>query len=152
MGWFLGHYYIFRVSEEFGKNDWVPWSPKPQRAKVRVGVCPTRRTFFDPQWGLKNPEFAYLCATYATTGDGGCPDEMIHLASAMQFLGLHCVTGAVCGVSGGGADGVTLTFYKHMVDESDRLDHVRAEQDAMLKLANMSFDQRDRYRDIHVGA
>ena len=102
--------------------------------------------------GFEEPRICVSLCDLCDYRRRGCPDEMIHLASAMQFLGLHCVTGAVCGVSGGGADGVTLTFYKHMVDESDRLDHVRAEQDAMLKLANMSFDQRVRYRDIHVGA
>jgi hypothetical protein len=40
---------------------------------------------------LKNPEFAHLSACHTTVGDEESPDEVIHLASAMQFVGFRSV-------------------------------------------------------------
>ena len=38
---------------------------------------------------LKNPEFVYHSACHTTVGDEENPDEAIHLATAMQFLGFR---------------------------------------------------------------
>lgn len=37
-----------------------------------------------------NPEFAFLSACRTTVGDATTPDEVIHLAAAMQSAGLQC--------------------------------------------------------------
>jgi hypothetical protein len=75
---------------------------------------------------LKNPEFAYLSACHTTVGDEESLDEVIHLASAMQFAGFRSVIGTMWAVDDGATNKITSTFYKHMVDESGRLDHTCA--------------------------
>ena len=68
--------------------------------------------------------------------------EVIYLAPAMQFAGFRSVIGAIEAVDDGETSKVTSTFYKHMVDESRRLDHTR-------KSVHIPFDQRILY--IHIG-
>ena len=75
---------------------------------------------------LKNPEFAYLSACHTTVGDEESPDKVIHLASAMQFVGLRSVIGTMWAVDDGQTNKITFTFYKYMVDEFGRLDHTHA--------------------------
>ena len=72
----------------------LPWSPKSETA---------------------NPEFAYLSACHTTVGDEESPDEVIHLAAAMQFVGFRSVIGTMWAVGDGETNEITSTFYKHMV-------------------------------------
>ena len=102
---------------------------------------------------FKNPEFAYLSACHTTVGDQESPDEVIHLASAMQFAGFRSVIGTMWAVDDGQTNKITSTFYKHMVDESGCLDHTRAAlalNKTMRSVRDVPFDQRILY--IHLGA
>ena len=149
---------ISRVVEEFGKNEWV---------HLACHGLPNRRQPFESAFSLhdghftiqriigcdlKNPEFAYLSACHTTVGDEESPDEAIHLASAMQFVGFRSVIGTMWAVDDGETNKITSTFYKHMVDESGRLDHTRAAfaLNKTMKYVHVPLDQRILY--IHFGA
>ena len=75
---------------------------------------------------LKNSEFAYLSAGHTSVGDEQSSDEVIHLVLAMQFVGIHSVIGSMWAVDDAQANKIASTFYRHMVDESGRLDHTAA--------------------------
>ena len=149
---------ISRVVEELGKNEWVhlachglpnPTEPFKSAFALHDGHFTIQRII---GCELKNPEFAYLSACHTTVGDEESPDEVIHLAAAMQFLGYRSVIGTMWAVDDGETDKITSTFYKHMVDESGRLDHTRAAfalNKTMLSV-DIPFDQRILY--IHLGA
>ena len=120
---------VSRVVDELGQNEWAHFAchglPNPTQ--------PFDFTFamhdehFTIQWiighDLKNPEFAYLSVCHTTVGDKESLDEVIHLASAMQFAGFHSIIGTMWTVDDGEMTKIMSPFYKHMVDESDRLDH-----------------------------
>ncbi|KAF8436580.1 hypothetical protein L210DRAFT_3647893 [Boletus edulis BED1] len=59
---------------------------------------------------LENPEFAYLSACHTTVGDEDSPDEVIHLASAMQFVGFRSVIGMMWAVDEAEMNKITSTF------------------------------------------
>ncbi|KAF8440054.1 CHAT domain-containing protein [Boletus edulis BED1] len=101
----------------------------------------------------ENPQFAYLSACHTTVGDEDSPDEVIHLASAMQFAGFRSVIGTMWVVDDAETNKITSTFYKHMVDESGCLDHTRAAfalNKTMRLVKDLPLDQRILY--IHLGA
>ena len=147
-----------RVVEELGKNEWV---------HLACHGLPDREQPFESAFALhdghltiqriigcdfKNPEFAYLSACHTTVGDKESPDEVIHLASAMQFAGFRSVIGTMWAVDDAQTNKITSTFYKYMVDESGRLDHTRAAfaLNKTMKTVNIPFDQRILY--VHLGA
>ena len=148
-----------RVVEELSKNEWV---------HLACHGLPNQKQPFESAFALhdehltiqrivgcdfKNPEFAYLSACHTTVGDKKSPDEVIHLASAMQFAGFRSVIGTMWAVDDGQTNKITSTFYKHMADESGRLDHTRAAfalNKTMKSLPHVPFDQRILY--IHLGA
>jgi CHAT domain-containing protein/tetratricopeptide (TPR) repeat protein len=147
-----------RVVEELGKNEWV---------HLACHGLPNRKQPFDSAFALhdghftiqriigcdlKNPEFAYLSACHTTVGDKESPDEVIHLASAMQFAGFRSVIGTMWAVDDGETNKITSTFYMHMVDESGCLDHTLAAfaLNKTMKSVNIPLDQRILY--IHLGA
>ena len=149
---------ISRVTGELGRNDWV---------HLACHGLPNRKQPFDSAFALsdghltihrligcnlRNPEFAYLSACHTTVGDEESPDEVIHLASAMQFAGFRSVVGTMWSVDDAETNKITSVFYKHMLNESGRLDHTRAAH-ALRKaarLADVPLDQRILY--IHIGA
>ena len=149
---------ITRVAEELGKNEWVhlachgvPDRKQPFESAFALhdGRFTIQRII---QCDLKNSEFAYLSACHTTVGSEESPDEMIHLASAMQFAGFRSVIGTMWAVDDAHTNKVTSAFYKHMVDESGRLDHTRAAI-ALRKAqrtVDIPLDQRILY--IHLGA
>ena len=147
-----------RVVEELGKNEWVHFACHglPDREQpFESGFCLHDGLFTIQRiigCDLKNPEFAYLSTDYTTVGDEDNPDEVIHLVSAMQFAGFRSVIGTMWRVNRGETNKITSTFYKHMVDESGRLDHTRAAfaLNETMKSVDVSLDQRTLY--IHVGA
>ena len=149
---------ISRVVEELGKNNWVHLACHglPNRTKPFESAFALRDGHFTIQriigCDLKDPEFAYLSACHTTVGDEQSPDEVIHLASAMQFAGFRSVIGTMWAVDDGETNKITSTFYKHMVDESGRLDHTRAAfaLNKTMKSVDVPFDQRILY--IHLGA
>ena len=149
---------ISRIVEELGKNEWVhlachglpnPTQPFESAFALRDGRFTIQRII---GCNLENPEFAYLSACHTTVGDEESPDEVIHLASAMQFLGFRSVIGTMWAVDDGETDKITSTFYRHMLDESGRLDHTRAAfaLNQTMRSVTIPFDQRVLY--IHLGA
>ena len=147
-----------RVVEELGKNEWVHLACHglPNRQEPLESAFALHDGHFTIQriigCDFKNPEFAYLSACHTTVGDEKSPDEVIHLASAMQFAGFRSVIGTMWAVDDEETDKITSTFYKHMVDESGRLDHTRAALalNRTMKTVDIPFDQRILY--IHLGA
>ncbi|KAF8419828.1 CHAT domain-containing protein, partial [Boletus edulis BED1] len=100
---------------------------------------------------LKNPEFAYLSACHTTVGDVESPDEVIHLAAAMQFIGFRSVFGTMWAVNDGETNKITSTLYKHVVDASGRLDYTRAAYalNKTMRSVDIPLDQWILY--IHLG-
>ena len=149
---------ISRVVEELGKNEWVHLACHglPNRTQPFESAFALHDGHFTIQrmigCDLKDPEFAYLSACHTTVGDEESPDEAIHLASAMQFLGFRSVIGTMWAVDDGETNKITSTFYKHMVDEFGRLDHTRAAfaLNKTMRSVDVPFDQRILY--IHLGA
>jgi len=149
---------ISRVVEELDKNNWVHFACHGilNRKKPFESAFALRDGHFTIQriigCELNNPEFAYLSACHTTVGDEESPDEVIHLASAMQFAGFRSVIGTMWAVDDGETNKITSTFYKHMVDESGCLDHTRAAfaLNKTMKSVDVPFDQRILY--IHLGA
>ena len=146
-----------RVVKELFGNEWVHFACHglPNREQPFESAFALHDGHFTIQQiiecDLKNPEFAYLSACHTTVGDEESPDEVIHLASAMQFAGFRSVIGTMWAVSDGLTSEIVPTFYKHMVDESGHLDHTRAAfalNETMKSIR--SLDQATLY--IHLGA
>ena len=148
-----------RVVDELDRNEWVHLACHglPNRKEPLESAFALHDGQFTIQriigCDFKNPEFAYLSACHTTVGDEESPDEVIHLASAMQFAGFRSVIGTMWAVDDGETNKITSMFYKHMVDESGRLDHTRAAlalNKTMRSVRDVPFDQRVLY--IHLGA
>ncbi|KAF8436229.1 CHAT domain-containing protein [Boletus edulis BED1] len=147
-----------RVIEELGRNQWVHFACHglPNRTQPFESAFALYDGRFTIQriigCDLKNPEFAYLSACHTTVGDEESPDELIHLASAMQFIGFRSVIGTMWAVDDAETNKITSTFYKHMVDGSGRLDHTRAAfaLNKTMKSVRIPLDQQILY--IHIGA
>ena len=150
---------IARVTKELGKNEWV---------HLACHGIPNRKQPFESAFALhdghftieriircelENAEFAYLSACHTTVGDEESADEVMHLASAMQFAGFRSVIGTMWAVDDGETNKITSVFYDNVIDESGRLDYTRAAlalNRTMKKLKDIPFDQRILY--IHLGA
>ncbi|KAI9567897.1 CHAT domain-containing protein [Boletus coccyginus] len=149
---------ISRVVEELGKNDWVHLAchglPNPRKPFESAFALRDGHFTIEHIIGceLKDPEFAYLSACHTTVGDEESPDEAIHLASAVQFVGFRSVIGTMWAVDDGETNKITSTFYRYMVDGSGHLDHTRAAfaLNKTMKSVDVPFDQRILY--IHLGA
>ncbi|KAG8218910.1 hypothetical protein J3R82DRAFT_4592 [Butyriboletus roseoflavus] len=149
---------IARVTDEFRKNEWV---------HLACHGIPNRKQPFESAFALhdgrftieqiircelENPQFAYLSACHTTVGDEDSPDEVMHLASAMQFAGFRSVIGTMWAVDDGETNKITSVFYDNMKEEFGRLDYARAALalNRTMKLVDIPFDQRILY--IHLGA
>ncbi|KAN0082482.1 CHAT domain containing protein [Tylopilus felleus] len=149
---------ISRVAEELRQTQWVHLAchgiPNRKRPFESAFALHDGRFTIERiiQCDLENPEFAYLSACHTTVGDEESPDQVIHLAAAMQFSGFRSVIGTMWAVDDGHMNQITSTFYKHMVNESGRLDHTRAAYalNKTMKSVNVLLDQRILY--IHLGA
>ncbi|EDR09769.1 uncharacterized protein LACBIDRAFT_233630 [Laccaria bicolor S238N-H82] len=73
---------------------------------------------------LTHAEFAFLSACFAATPDlAGAPDEVIHLASALQFSGFRSVVGTLWELIDKDAPQLASDFYQDLVQEGkDKLD------------------------------
>jgi CHAT domain-containing protein len=148
---------ISRVVEELGKNEWVHLACHglPSQKKPFEFAFTLHDGHFTIQriigCDFENPEFAYLSACHTIVGDEESPDEVIHLASAMQFAGFRSVIGTMWAVDDGETNKITSTFYKHIVDESGRLDHTRAAfaLNKTMRSVHVPLDQR--ILNIHLG-
>ena len=149
---------ITRVTEELNKNEWVhlachglPNRKRPFESAFALhdGHLTIQRII---QCNLQNPEFAYLSACHTTVGDEESPDEVIHLASAVQFVGFRSVIGTMWQVDDAETNKITSKFYQHMTDESGCLDHTRAAfaLRKTMRSVDVPLDQRILY--IHLGA
>ena len=150
--------HISGVTDKLSKNEWVHFAchgisnkeePFESAFALRDGMFTIQRII---QCNLDNPEFAYLSACETTVGDEESPDEVIHLASAMQFAGFRSVIGTMWSVDDSPATKVASTFYKFMVDESGCLDYTRTAWALWktLRIVDIPMDQRILY--IHLGA
>ncbi|KAG2092414.1 CHAT domain-containing protein [Suillus cothurnatus] len=63
---------------------------------------------------IPHAEFAFLSACHTAVGDEKTPDEVIHLAAGLQFLGFKSVIGTLWEVNDAVAKHVVEAFYKYM--------------------------------------
>ena len=150
---------IGRVTEELGKNEWVHFAchgildveqPFESAFALHDGHFTIERII---QCELRNAEFAYLSACQTTVGDEESADEVMHLASAMQFAGFRSVIGTMWAVMDVVAPKITSAFYDNMIDECGCLDYTRAAfalNRTIEESVDIPFDQRFLY--IHIGA
>ena len=150
--------HISGITNKLSENEWVHFAchgvsnqewPFESAFALRDGMFTIQRII---RCNLENPEFAYLSACETTVGDEESPDEVIHLASAMQFAGFRSVVGTTWSVADSPATKVASTFYNFMVDESGCLDYTRAAWALWktLRTVDIPMDQRILY--IHLGA
>ena len=107
---------------------------------------------------LTHAEFVFLSACFAATPDlAGAPDEVIHLASAMQFSGFRSVVGTLWELIDKDAPQLASDFYQNLVQEGkEKLnfkDTARALSSAvnmMRKKPNMTPNRW--IQIIHIGA
>ena len=99
------------------------------------------------------PEFAFLSACHTAVGDAHAPDEIIHLAAAMQFAGFKSVIGTMWAVDDGMAREMVRAFYTHMFAGGwDCTQAARAMNKASKSVDKqiVTIDQRIVF--IHIGA
>ncbi|KAH0833940.1 TPR-like protein, partial [Lanmaoa asiatica] len=149
---------VARVTEELSKNEWV---------HLACHGIPNQKHPFESAFALhdghlkvkdimrcdmRNPQFAYLSACHTTVGDESSPDEVIHLASAMQFAGFRSVIGTMWAVDDAHTDKITSMFYDNMIDASGHPDYTRAAfaLHKTMRLVKIPFDQRILF--VHLGA
>ena len=150
---------IDRVSEELRKNEWVhfachgiPDQEQPFESAFALGDghFTIERII---QCQLQNAEFAFLSACQTTVGDEESTDEVMHLASAMQFAGFRSVIGTMWAVMDVVALRITSAFYDNMIKECGCLDYTHAAlalNRTIEESTNIPLDLRVLY--IHIGA
>ena len=149
---------ISNIADKLGKYEWAHFACHgiPSQGKPFESAFALHDGGFTIQHitrcNLQNPEFAYLSACHTTVGDTKSPDEVIHLAAAMQFAGFRSVIGTMSAVDDSQTNKVISTFYDTMIDDSGRLDYTRAARALRMtmKKVNIPMDQRILY--IHIGA
>ena len=150
---------IAQVSEELGRNEWVhfachgiPDQEEPFESAFALGDGHfTIERIIQSQ--LQNAEFAFLSACQTTVGDEESTDEVMHLASAMQFAGFRSVIGTMWAVMDVVALRITSAFYGNMIDECGRLDYTHAAlalNRTIEESVDIPLDLRVLY--IHIGA
>jgi len=106
-----------------------------------------------------NPEFAFLSACHtATSGDTkGTPDEVIHLAAAVQFCGFRSVVGTLWALNDNIAVDVTEAFYRQMfcrqgILVADFRDSAKALNAVTRDMISKRIRLRDCINLIYIGA
>ncbi|KAF8443201.1 CHAT domain-containing protein [Boletus edulis BED1] len=98
-------------------------------------------------------EFAFLSACKTATGDVDAPDEVIHLAAALQFAGVGNVVGTMWSVDDQVVVYTVEAFYRAMVREDGVFDSSRAAR--ALRAATRATKDRvpldQRIVFIHIG-
>ena len=149
---------ISNVTSELCKNEWVHFAchgtlneeqPFESAFALHDGPFTIQHII---QCNLKSPEFAYLSACHTSVGDRESPDEVIHLASAMQFVGFRSVIGTMWAVDDAETNKITSVFYKHMIDESGCLDYTRAALALRKTMVSVDIPMDQRILYVHLGA
>lgn len=68
---------------------------------------------------LPNAEFAFLSACETATGDPNTPDEGLHLAAALQFVGFRSVVGTLWTMNDNDGPDAAEAFYGYMFRQKD---------------------------------
>ena len=106
---------------------------------------------------LADAELAFLSACHTAAGDMvGTPDEVIHLAAAMQFCGFRSVVGTLWAMEDVDGRDATEDFYRHMFRTPGTIPNFRDSAEA-LNLATKKMRKRklglDRWvKFVHIGA
>jgi CHAT domain-containing protein len=106
------------------------------------------------QRDLSRHEFAFLSACETAVGDFKTPDEMIHLAAALQFSGVKSVIGTFWSVEDATVRRIVEAFYKDFCRDGKMNSKraARALHRAVLSLGNdkdIALDQRIVF--MHIG-
>ncbi|KAH7884138.1 CHAT domain-containing protein [Phlebopus sp. FC_14] len=102
---------------------------------------------------LTTHEFAFLSACKTAVGDLSTPDEVIHLAAGLQFMGVKSVVGTLWRVDDAVAHNLVSKFYKEFCagDEMDCTRAARALRKAFMLLGQEKVPLEDRIMLIHIG-
>ena len=106
---------------------------------------------------LPNSEFAFLAACHSAAGDPSSPDEVIHLAAALQFCGFRSVVGTLWAVADKAGPIISKEFYKHMFNnpagnKADFRDSAKALNLAVRALWKERAPLEDWISFVHIGA
>jgi CHAT domain-containing protein len=110
---------------------------------------------------LPNAEFAFLSACHsAECSDDGTPDEVLHLAAAMQCCGFRSVIGTLWAVVDNDGHQLSKDFYEYVMSkDSDREQEVgfrksgRALSEATKKMRKVKGMNLERWVNfVHIGA
>ncbi|KAF9241768.1 TPR-like protein [Melanogaster broomeanus] len=102
---------------------------------------------------ISSHEFAFLSACETAMGDLSTPDEVIHLAAGLQFMGVKSVIGTLWHVNDEVAYKLVSPFYKEFCKNS-RLDctmAARALHEAVAALAKDGVPLQERAMFVHIG-
>lgn len=104
---------------------------------------------------LDHVQFAFTSACHTAVGDKDTPDEVIHLAAALQFAGFRSVVGTIWGMDDRDGPVVMKEFYQTMFNSSRNLDHTEAAialntATKAMKKKGVPIDRRGVF--IHIGA
>ncbi|KAG2138598.1 CHAT domain-containing protein [Suillus bovinus] len=108
-----------------------------------------------PSNSVRCSEFAFLSACHTAAGDHKAPDEVVHLAAAMQFAGFRGVVGTMWAVDDSVVVNMVSAFYEALLEKSpERLDSEHAA--VALNVAAKRVDKsvvplQQRILFIHVG-
>ena len=90
-----------------------------------------------PRWRVHNSTYqpvrfsqSWIClpAFHTTVGDQESPDEMIHLATAVQFAGFRSVIGTMWAMDDSHTNKVISMFHELMMDEKGRLGYISVQR------------------------
>ncbi|KAG1728532.1 CHAT domain-containing protein [Suillus paluster] len=108
-----------------------------------------------PADSVQRSEFAFLSACHTAAGDRTAPDEVVHLAAAMQFAGFRGVVGTMWAVDDAVVVNMVSAFYEALLEKSP--DGLNAEHAAVaLNAAAKKVDKtvvplEQRIVFIHIG-
>jgi CHAT domain-containing protein len=106
---------------------------------------------------LPDAELAFLSACHTAAGDSvGTPDEVIHLAAALQFCGFRSVVGTLWAMEDVDGRDATEYFYRYMFRTPGAIPNFKDSAEA-LNLATREMRKRglglDRWiKFVHIGA
>lgn len=109
-----------------------------------------------PSESVQCSEFAFLSACHTAAGDRTAPDEVVHLAAAMQFAGFRGVVGTMWAVDDAVVVNMVSAFYQALLERSpEGLDYEHAA--VALNTAAKRVDKNvvpleQRIVFIHIGA
>ena len=109
------------VLSSLGDHSWAHFAchgiqdPKPYKSKFILHNNEDVTLLDVIKARLPDAEFAFLSACHSAAGDlRGTPDEIIHLAAALQFCGFRSVVGTLWAMGDLDAPDMAQGFYKYM--------------------------------------